>query len=567
MSWEEEKAHSSFQSAASMLNGLSINDLWAISSQLSSMDYYIQTENIDPLLFMSVLHEQRIAMFDRAILNSTANERHESILDLASMTHMWNLLVRATYFEPPRIDPSNPGKQLLEVIAKIANAQFQFQGFNFSTSLARSYVLYSLIPDQEQSNLAQLYKKGFVDIPTTFHNHTGLTIREYLTISFVIFAFYLLRYSENFKIRADVLKSFESEMRSSSQAPDQVFKLVMTLIEKASPNKNSFFMTPKSLVVSDSHILNETLVETYFNSVARTNITLRNMSYEKVHRLGNLSQRLSPLERYPIVHTASGHFIIPNMRYFDGSIEKFIHYELQSLYPNNEFSTTFGHVFEKYVGILISERAKSYTVIPETSYGKEEKKGPDYTLLNSEDKSLIAIEVKAKKFTLNTKLDPYSKSLEKDLDGVYSALRKLPGKIDDLRTGIPEYKKWQSLIDMTQQDYTYCVVIVSGSLNFLAEIISQIRTHDRHHFLNEFDCKYAIMTIESFELMLEISHCNDIKLSELVKSYWEATQDLTPKSHAAELFGGITPKTDKFFLNQYIDELFDEVKMFGKANV
>lgn len=559
----EKDAIVSFDRAVSLLGKYNVLDLWGIASQLSCIDFYSQIEENNNNIFFPILNFERISMLCKAILASSARDYKSTLFNMNELGNLFNYLNDATYFDPSEDFKDKPRNQLIEFFAKIANAQFRFQGLNIKNDLARSYLLYDVIPKDEKDYLQKRHKNNFVDIPTVFRSKTGLSIKEYLTISFTVFAFYYLKYMDYFKPELNKSDELLEGLKNRSNPQDYIFKKLQHLIYNSSTIRDKFFMSTTSLILKDSDVINEDISKKYLLLVSKQVSELGKMYYLSPYRFGSLSLRLSPLERYPIIATKDKKYIVPNLRYFDTSIEGFIHYEMQDLYPDNQFNETFGSIFEKYVSKLVFERSRDCTIIPEISYKKKEQvEGPDLSIISPTQNYLVVVEIKSKKFSLKSRISPVSSFLEQDLQRIYSALGKLPDKIDDLYCELPEYAQWQSVINNIPRKNIICVIVVSGSLFFLAEVINTLRLEDSNHFLNNYPYKYVIISINNFEFAMELSYHKKSNLFSLLSNYWETSREPSPKNASSELFGGLSINTSDHFLNQYTDELFKKVNLF-----
>ncbi len=556
----EQGAKQSFTKAVQMLNKYNLTDLWCFCSQLSCLEFFSKLK-IENDIFFPQLHFERVSMLTKAILASNTREYKKEIIKSNSLPKLFNLLLDATYFDIKDNNIDDPNKQLLQAFSKIANAQFQFQQYNIRTDLARTYLLYQIIPEQEEKFLKVKYKKSYVDIPKSFEDHNGLKIKEYLIVAFAIFALYLIKYGKFLEINPEKILEIKSEIENQITPSDYIFKILFQFIDSLTSRRNAFLFNPTDLIIKDSNILDEEIINKYLSIVSRSPKKLGKLLHTSVYRKGSISIRLSPLERYPILKLLNEQYLVPNMRYFDSAIEKLIHFEMQEYYPDNQFNNTFGGVFEKYVLKLIQERINDVIVIPEIAYKKKELvDGIDSIIIDSKNNALIAIEVKSKKISLDTRISPVSESFNNDMQRIYEALKKLPSKIEDLYAGLPEYQKWQHEINKIPKKNAICLVVLSGSLHLLPELINQFRLDDREHILNSYLYKYAIMPIVDFELLVELVYHNKDTLPSLLTNYWKSSRKQSPKEYSAQLFGGHSLDTSDYFLNKYSDELFNELE-------
>ncbi|NQU66384.1 MAG: hypothetical protein HQ510_00440 [Candidatus Marinimicrobia bacterium] len=521
-------------------------------------------------IFAHRLHFERISMLTKATLSSNARNYKTDIIRSRSLPKLFNYLSEATFFDFPDGDSVDSNLILLTVISKIANAQFPYQRSRISTDMARAYLLYDLIPKQEENYLKNRYKTNYVNIPKVFENQNGITVKDYLIITFVIFAFYMILYNKYIKLKSDFVNSVVAKIQKLEEPNDFIFEILFRLIEYLVPFRNKFIFNSSSLILADSDVLNEEMINKYLALTSRTPTHLSDLQNKATYKKGSISLRLCPLERYPILKFENDQYLVPNIRYFDASIEKFIHFEMQDLFPSNQFNDTFGGVFEKYVQFLTSSRLDGFIFIPEISYQKNNVQagGIDLVIIDEANNAMIGIEVKSKKVSLDTKLSPMSDSLDQDMQRIYEAFKKLPSKIDDLYAELPEYTKWQKIINKIPRENIYCLVVISGSLFYLPELINQFRIKDESHILNNYRYKYGIMSIDNYEHLIELVYHKKNNLPALLHHYWKSSIDISPKKHSSQLFGGaILEETTDYFLHQYIDDIFVEVDRFARRSI
>ena len=232
------------------------------------------------------------------------------------------------------------------------------------------------------------------------------------------------------------------------------------------------------------------------------------------------------------------------------------------MFPQNQFNDTFGSVFEFYVNDYVKSRLKNVTILEEKRYKKSKNyiDGPDLTVIDELNDSLVLIEIKSKNIRHEIKLSPISNLFISDLDRPFKALEKLPSKLSDLYFGYKEYSEWQNEINKITSDNTFLLVLIGQGIYFMPEIINMLRQQDSKHFLNNFPYKFGMMRIENFELALELVYEGKAKFYKLLTSYWESSIKEGNKEHSAEQFGGLYPDLKDMYLNRYFEMIFDDLK-------
>lgn len=100
----------------------------------------------------------------------------------------------------------------------------------------------------------------------------------------------------------------------------------------------------------------------------------------------------------------------------------------------NRFSQNFGLLFEEYIGRLLKWTFGEDKVQREPVYGKPEKAGPDWVVIDGE--SAVLVECRTRTLTIETRSSTDFAAVRDDVRKVFiDTLLKYPGKIADLRSG------------------------------------------------------------------------------------------------------------------------------------
>jgi hypothetical protein len=100
----------------------------------------------------------------------------------------------------------------------------------------------------------------------------------------------------------------------------------------------------------------------------------------------------------------------------------------------NEFLDYFGTLFEEYAGMLMRDGWGTSNVIHEPRYGKEEKRGPDWIVLEGE--RALLFECKSSRLRLPTKAVADQEAVRADIRRMFiEPLKRYPKKIQDLQSG------------------------------------------------------------------------------------------------------------------------------------
>lgn len=169
----------------------------------------------------------------------------------------------------------------------------------------------------------------------------------------------------------------------------------------------------------------------------------------------------NPLWDYPIVRLRNGSFCVPVPRILLHRITRGIDFSLRKHFQGqgkeNPFATVFGISFEEYVGLLLRSSFGDSSVYGEPKYGKEEKRGPDWTVVLGDE--ALVIECRSGLVRHETKEIADIESVLQDLRRlVANTISKLPSKLEDLRNG-------KTGIDVSNVKKFHLMVVLYDKLN------------------------------------------------------------------------------------------------------
>lgn len=240
--------------------------------------------------------------------------------------------------------------------------------------------------------------------------------------------------------------------------------------------------------------------------------------------------RLSPLARYPIVRVRGARpYVVPNFRYLLRNFADVTHFYLQSRLDEQEYNEYRGAVQEVYVAECVRRRLRAVTVVTERQYDRPEAgrvRGPDVVVIDRSDRSIVAIECKARRISVDTRVNLSHATLSASVDGIEKILlgeRKttgLPKKIDELYARLPVYEDVQHEIDATDKDRAICVVVLGEAVAQYTRLIRS-RLAACGGILSAFPYPFCILDLEVFERAVEICAAEGISLAALLRDFWE----------------------------------------------
>jgi len=205
--------------------------------------------------------------------------------------------------------------------------------------------------------------------------------------------------------------------------------------------------------------------------------------------------RFNPLFDRPIIIRKDGRFCIPVPMLVPYTITKGLYYDFLDLFSTstgNPFAEWFGYAFEHYGGILLKQAFGKQNVFPEPVYGKESKRGPDWTVIQGN--SAIALEFRSGRLNKKSKVyGDYSDIAALVKRNIIDPLSKLPGKIDDIKSGLTNIPSTGNV------EFFPCIVTYEPlySNQLFREIVQQELKTER---IPEYE--FELMSIEDLEWLL-----------------------------------------------------------------
>jgi hypothetical protein len=265
---------------------------------------------------------------------------------------------------------------------------------------------------------------------------------------------------------------------------------------------------------------------------------------------------LNPLYLFPIIDTKTkprndleNVFIIASYINLYHKITTGIYYCLIDKFnygsAKNVFKEKYGYVFESYVGILLKEHLKEWTIVPEIRYKKGKNFIDSVDWLVMKNDKLLLIEVKQSSVFLKSKmlakLDIIKQDLKKTL---IKAVKQLERTYTDIKLkSFPELSQFFDVNEIR-------MLIVTNDPFYNANSIGKKLIAEEIH---KIDFDYDIINICEFETLLD----NQLKSESLfdILSYKNLTQkEMDFKEYILEMYpNGIG---QMHFLKIYYDKYF-----------
>lgn len=533
----------SFEDAVTRLNSKKLDALLETSCLLSCVEFY---EGMNSPVF-PLLNNEKCRLFSEAIIASSAASYKSTMLARGDLTYVLNGVAEA--LDDPRISEEivSGGARdemlyaMQRFMARMANIQIRQQEIRSSSTIGRLLALLSILPQKHLDQFDPYSQNTVQRFAEEVPRILGASLRD-LAMIFMLLRVYYQRVAHG---ALKFLESLPPSAAPRGTQNDRQAWLIYRLFDLPSPKPYLWF-SYESL----SSFVGAALLESAFSSFAtifaRPIRQIREEARNPVYQIGPPGWRLSPLERYPVVRVDGGQakdqsqrFIIPNVRTFMRSFGDVVHFALQEK-CGNLYNEVRGLAQEVYIRLLIKDRLPSCLVIPEIPYRspKGEKKGPDCTIVERQSQRLIVVEAKARRVLAETRFTMKEDVFDTNFSPVYDLLLRLQEKVRDLYAGLPEYVAYQAEIDTTRQSPPICVAVVGESVYMMNEIIRYRARTEAEHPLRDYPWVYCVMSMESFELAVEIAAYEGVSLSQVLEEFWDDGATMEPSGHMSDSFRG-----------------------------
>jgi hypothetical protein len=277
-----------------------------------------------------------------------------------------------------------------------------------------------------------------------------------------------------------------------------------------------------------------------------------------INRPGYERFYFNPLVRYPMIKPdrnpvpdKESLFIVPVTRLIFERITRGLYFELSDHFQgsdgSNPFRTSFGYVFQEYIGWLIRNSIECAEIQREFSYRKGTKHTSDWLIIK--DETCVLIEVKQSSIHLESRLLGQSSTLERDLaKTVARGVRQMWLFNSDVNRNLdPELRTLSGIEKVERLIITYDQVFFENSI--IKDTVEDILLKDGVVLPDGFH--YHIISVEEFEYVLE-SYGNDLYGFLLEK---RSSPELYRKDFRV-YFRYKNPNGE--FKNKYLDKKFDE---------
>lgn len=205
---------------------------------------------------------------------------------------------------------------------------------------------------------------------------------------------------------------------------------------------------------------------------------------------------------------------------------------------------------ELYLSKMLNSRAPYLKVISEAKWMtvKGEVAGPDLVVIDHrEPPCVLAIEVKFRKMLPSTRFELLTEDIAGNYEALWKAIRSLPAKLGPVFGLSGDYAAFSA--DLSRAvEYRRWHVGLAGEAPFAFGELSRYLSASSPDFpLHGFSEPWTVMSVETFERLVEVVVQHDRPLSAVVEDYCEDCQNLELSESRAEMFRSVDLEEDRSY--------------------
>ena len=544
MSSSSERA---FEAALSPLNRFNLADVWQFCSLLSMADLFGgENETASGRgAFFPALNSEQIRLFASAILSSKAADYKTPAqpFRIKQYAQVHNALSDAVGTSADLSPDLTPEEAAVQFFGPLLNRQAQAQTANdILFLLARSYALRVDIPRTHRAEIEKSIGEAGAsfDMDAALRDAYGLDLERFIYLAFAVMALFFHR---NGNVGVSPTAKRLARLGTAAWSVLEAY-----LVETERRRTEMTFTAADLAIVGTA-----AEIEGFLRLSAATTVKLRTALTRPEYQVGGPGLRLSPLERFPIVDLSGSRYVVPDLATYGAVIANIPYLSMldgAQAQKREAYRAQQGAAQELYLYNLVQARLPAIRAIKERTYnvGKNSWKGPDLTLIGP-DGNVVLVESKARRIQPATRVAQGGEELIQNLKDVLSALRLLEKKWAHLRQG-------EGGQDAISEPPTYPIAVaVIGETYLLAN--QKVRQHLRvmpQDPLHALTLPYLILSVEEFEMFVEVAASNNLSLHGLLKQQVEHVQaGLVTELWA--LNGYQIARSDSF-LKGYVDRLY-----------
>ncbi|MGI6197837.1 MAG: hypothetical protein ACOYIS_01750 [Candidatus Cloacimonadaceae bacterium] len=474
--------YSKLKDVAKSLGKYDLKYLLQFSSFLSIMSFLNFKDKMGALKLWKFFNPVFGKKFSKAILLSESKTSKSGCFQISDLKNIYYRLAKIDPFISPSKDERG---SFYDLMASGANTQIYYQEADFHRQIGRSLLLYDIIPEKYD-----LKNEKWIDIFGLFRDRYNLPM---LNVYYHVLIDVVYSYSWFTGICKELEKLSENDLL---QAALDTFHLLLKQGEH--------------FTIS---IHGKTIPEPYFHSLSKYYDSI-SVPIKMVTKLGGgVTTKLMISDWHlfrvhPFVRVAENQYIVPSIWELVEHLKVFHMPIIDSLDKErrNQWFTNLGLSYEKYVYDYMVKKHPNDTIIPESTFGNGDL-GPDITILDTDAKTGIFIEIKTVSIPLAARSDP--SQWNRRLTELVELVEKLYKKAQRIFSGEGDYTHYRDIIDLCQIENSI-LVIICGNLGYFFEP----KLLDMFNFKNtDFPTNNILfLDIIGAENLIEYSYQNDMTL-------------------------------------------------------
>jgi hypothetical protein len=513
------------------LNSCSLRQSLELVSLLSAVEYH--DGHNSPI--SSLLHSETVRLLAEAIIKSKAAWYKEQRIELSDLPELVNGANEALHDK--RLAEIRSGGERQEMLYKLqrylsrlAYIQIRPQQTPF-ISLGRSLAILDVIPSQYRDELAPHLQDLASAFPATVQEALGLKVSDVVKTHLSL-ADYFGRVG--FFHSRQLPSPREGRKFNSTQ---QAY-LLRQLVAASESTRHLFRLTEDGFGEIAGEYGRQSLRK--FAAIFGRQIhQLRDLFQLREFQAGPEGHRLSPLDRFPLItEEGGGAWYVPNVRGFVRSAPEILHFTLNET-CREIYEALRGGLLEIYLRLMLETRAPHLKLIPEMRWmtRKGGVAGPDLLLIDHSDEPVvIAVEVKSRRMLPSTRYELLDEHLEKNYEDLWKAMERLPSKVSKIFSHAGDYQEYKEDLVRAER-YPVYYLGVAGEAPFLfGELVEYRRRLDLEFPLYGFNELGGVMSVDSFERMVEVSVQKARPIVSVLREYLEDCKNLELSGDMAENF-------------------------------
>lgn len=266
-------------------------------------------------------------------------------------------------------------------ISSLMSSQIWYQRHSATEKTGLLYALYSELPKRHHTSLREQHKSNFVDIPKIIAEDLGIDLELYFLISLYLVNDHFRQIHDNNIAPSDDLTRTAKKLQNDKRKLQQLKTTYLGEIIEKDSLFYELLSFSKEWLKKKLNFIDSTKIDNYLKLTSISIKKLRELNDLEPFQNGHISQRLTPLERYPIVKADFPVYFIPNFRFANVAFTELPRFALQDLYKNNAFNEMLGSCQELLIYEMLIQLSSNLQIIKEREYTKHKThyKGPDFT--------------------------------------------------------------------------------------------------------------------------------------------------------------------------------------------